>query len=232
LTDTEVIITHLAKAGADMIEVGIPYSDPLADGPTIQESGMKAIENGMTLPILFEQLARVQSKVEIPLILMGYFNQIMQFGEERFLQHCQSVGVQTVILPDLPMHVYEAHFKNLFEKYQVNVVFLITPQTSEARIRKIDDLSKGFIYVVADASITGTKKGISDTQIAYFQRISAMKLKNPLMIGFGISDREAFNTACQYADGAIIGSAFIKALAQSDNIAQTTEDFVKKIKNN
>jgi tryptophan synthase alpha chain len=229
LADTEVIITHLAKAGVDMIEVGIPYSDPLADGPTIQESGAKAIENGMTLPLLFEQLGRVRSKVNVPLILMGYFNQVMQFGEERFLQHCQAAGVQTVILPDLPTHVYEAEFKSLFEKYQINVVFLITPQTSEARIRKIDELSKGFIYVVADASITGTKKSISPAQVAYFQRIKDMNLQNSLMIGFGISDRASFETACQYADGAIIGSAFIKALAQSDDVGQTTEDFVKMI---
>jgi tryptophan synthase alpha chain len=229
LNDTEVIIENLAKAGVDMIEVGMPYSDPLADGPTIQESGMAAIQNGMTLALLFEQLGRVRSRVEVPLILMGYFNQVMQFGEELFLQRCQAVGVQTVILPDLPLHVYEQSYQKMFQQYGVNVVFLLTPQTTDERIRKIDELSRGFIYVVADASITGTKSDITATQTAYFQRIKQMNLKNPLMIGFGISDKKSFQTVCQYANGAIIGSAFIKAVAKSENVAQTTEDFVKGI---
>ncbi len=229
LADTEDIIIALEQAGADMIEIGVPYSDPLADGQTIQESGMKALQNGMTLPLLFEQIGRVRLQTSVPLILMGYFNQVMQFGEEKFLAQCKAVGVDTVILPDLPLDVYENEFKHLFEKYGINIVFLITPQTPEERIRKIDELSRGFIYVVADASITGTKSGITETQIAYFQRIKNMNLNNPLMIGFGISDKKSFQTVCEYANGAIIGSAFIKALANGTDVKTTTQTFVKSI---
>lgn len=231
LQDTGRVIQALTTAGVDLIEVGIPYSDPLADGPTIQESGMAAIQNGMTLKVLFEQLAVVHQSAHPPLILMGYFNQIMQYGEERFLQSCQAVGVETVILPDLPLHVYEQELRPLFEQYGVGVVFLVTPQTDDARIRKIDELSQGFIYVVADSSITGNSSGINAVQIAYFERIKQMNLRNPLMIGFGISNRESFQTACQYAQGAIIGSAFIKALTVGKNdVGKTTAEFVANIK--
>jgi tryptophan synthase alpha chain len=230
LNDTTLIIKQLAQAGVDMIEVGMPYSDPLADGATIQESGIKAITNGMTLSLLFEQLSAIRSDVKTPLILMGYFNQVMQFGEENFLAACQRAGIETVILPDLPLQVYEQDLKSLFERYHVNIVFLVTPQTSEERIRKIDALSNSFIYIVADSSITGSATGISDTQIAYFQRIKAMNLRNPTLIGFGISDRKSYQTVCEYANGAIIGSAFIKALTHGkDNVETATTHFVKTI---
>ena len=230
LDDTGDIILSLEKAGVDLIEIGMPYSDPLADGPTIQESGMKAIKNGMTLPILFDQIQRVRTKTDIPLIMMGYFNQIMQYGETAFLKKCREVGVDGLILPDLPLFEYETHFKQRFENHGLNISFLMTPQTSEARIRKIDELTRGFIYMVSSASITGAKKGISSKQIEYFERINAMNLKNPRLIGFGISDNETFTKACEYANGAIIGSAYIRALAAGNGVGETTAEFVKMVK--
>lgn len=229
LEDTGDIILSLEKAGVDLIEIGMPYSDPLADGPTIQESGMKAIKNGMTLPILFDQIQAVRSKTDIPLIMMGYFNQIMQYGETAFLKKCKEVGVDGLILPDLPLFEYESHFKQLFENQELSISFLITPQTSEERIRKIDELTRGFIYMVSSASITGAKKGISPQQIDYFERINAMNLKNPRLIGFGISDNETFTTACDYANGAIIGSAYIRALATGNGVGETTAEFVEMV---
>jgi len=233
LEDTETIVRSLAKSGVDVIEVGMPYSDPMADGPTIQQSGMKALENGMSVSVLFSQLKKVRDQVETPLILMGYFNQVMQFGEETFLARCQEVGVDGLILPDLPLEVYEKEYQDLFKKYNLAPIFLITPQTSEARIRKIDELSRGFIYVVSSAAITGNSKEISPEQLAYFDRIEKMNLRLPRMIGFGISDHQSFSTACKYADGAIIGSAFIRALENGNgNLDQTIKDFVKGIRNN
>jgi len=230
LGDTGNIILSLEQAGVDIIEIGMPYSDPLADGPTIQESGMKAIKNGMTLPILFDQIQEVRSKTNIPLIMMGYFNQIMQYGETAFLKKCREVGVDGLILPDLPLFEYETHFKHLFENHRLNISFLITPQTSEERIRKIDELTRGFIYMVSSASITGAKKGISPQQVEYFERINSMNLKKPRLIGFGISDNETFTKACKYANGAIIGSAYIRALAAGNKVAETTAKFVEMVK--
>jgi len=231
LDDTGKIILALEKSGVDLIEIGMPYSDPLADGPTIQESGMAAIKNGMTLPILFDQIAEVRRHTNIPLILMGYFNQVMQYGETAFIKKCRNVGIDGLILPDLPLFEYENRFKQVFENHHLNISFLITPQTSEERIRKIDELTRGFIYMVSSAAITGAKKGISPKQIAYFDRINAMQLKHPRLIGFGISDNETFTTACQYAGGAIIGSAYIRALAQVSDVEQATFDFIKMVKN-
>jgi tryptophan synthase alpha chain len=231
LEDTGTIILALEKTGVDLIEVGMPYSDPLADGPTIQQSGQVALKNGMTLPLLFEQMQAVRRETEIPLVLMGYFNQVMQYGEEAFIRKCIEVGVDGVILPDLPLFEYETYYRKMFEKYGLGISFLITPQTSEERIRKIDDLARGFIYVVSDSSITGAKEGISDKQLSYFQRIRGLQLKNPRLIGFGISDHETFAMACRYANGAIIGSAFIKALAEGgDDIEKAARDFVVKIR--
>ncbi len=230
LQDTETIILALEKGGVDLIEIGMPYSDPLADGPTIQESSAKALANGMTLPLLFEQIAAVRKKMEIPLILMGYFNQVMQYGEERFFRKCAEVGIDGLILPDMPVHVYEEQFQDLFSELNLSISFLITPQTPEARIRKIDELSRGFIYMVSSASITGAKDGISEAQLAYFNRINHMQLNNPRLIGFGISNHDTFVTACKYAHGAIIGSAFIRALAQAEDVEQAAFAFVKKIR--
>ena len=228
--DTEGVILALDEAGVDLIELGMPYSDPLADGPTIQQSGTKALENGMSLDILFNQIVSVRKKTQVPLILMGYFNQVMQYGDKRFFQKCQEVGVDGLILPDLPLEEYELKYQKLLADRNLKISFLITPQTPNDRIRKIDRLTTGFVYVVSSYAITGSTTGISPEQIAYFQRIKAMKLKNPCLIGFGISDKKSFNTACQYANGAIIGSAFIKALGQgSENVENISKKFVSNI---
>lgn len=230
LEDTKTIIPALANAGVDLVEIGMPYSDPMADGPTIQESGMQALKNGMTLEVLFDQIKAVRKKTAVPLVLMGYFNQVMQYGEKKFVDRCVEADIDGVILPDLPIYEYETFYKELFEEAGLHLSFLITPQTSQARIRKIDELTKGFIYMVSDSSITGAKRGISDRQLAYFDRIHAMKLKHPRLIGFGISDHETYSIACKYAQGAIIGSAFIKALAHSDDLEGTIREFVQTVR--
>jgi tryptophan synthase alpha chain len=210
LDDTTKVISRLEESGVDFIEVGLPYSDPLADGPTIQESSQKALENGINLDIIFEQLKTIKGTNKTPLVAMGYLNQLLKYGEDKFCQACVACGIDTVILPDLPMVEFENHYQQLFEKYGITNVFLITPHTSEDRIRKIDSYSKAFIYVVASASITGAKGEISDSQIEYFERIKGMNLQSKLIIGFGISDKATFDTACTYSNGAIVGSAFIK----------------------
>lgn len=230
LDDTDTIVLALEAAGVDLIEIGMPYSDPLADGPTIQASGTAALKNGMTLSLLFQQVQNLRKKSELPIILMGYFNQVMQFGEEKFIKKCVEVGIDGLILPDLPLFEYEEKYQQLFEKNDLGISFLISPQTSEARIRKIDNLSKGFIYMVSNAAITGAKNDISSTQIEYFERIDRMQLKNPRMIGFGISNNETYTTACKYSNGAIIGSAFIKAISKKDPLEKCIPDFVKKIR--
>ena len=230
LDDTETIILQLEKAGADLIEIGVPFSDPLADGPTIQESGTAALENGMTLSLLFEQIEKVRQKTEIPLIMMGYFNQVMQYGEDKFIQKCVEVAVDGVILPDLPLFEYEKFYREKFEKAGLSISFLITPQTTPERIQKVDELTTGFVYVVADSSITGSSKGLSDAQLAYFQRIKEANLKSPTMIGFGISNKETFNSACQFANGAIIGSAFIRALSEGEDLKKTISEFVEMVR--
>ena len=229
--DTEGVIVALEKAGVDIIEIGIPYSDPLADGPTIQASSAIALENGMTLQLLFEQIKAVRQNTEIPLILMGYFNQVMQYGDVKFFQMCVEMGVDGVILPDLPLSVYEKNYKKLLEDLDLKICFLITPQTPKERIIKIDKLTTGFIYVVSSYAITGSQTSISADQIAYFERVKQMNLKNSRLIGFGISDKESFETACVYANGAIIGSAFIKALnTEGVSVEQSTHDFIEKIR--
>lgn len=215
LNDTEQIIMDLQDSGVDFIEVGMPYSDPMADGPTIQMSSDKALANGMNLDLLFDQLMEIKDRVNIPLVLMGYFNQMLKYGEDLFLEKAQKAGIETLILPDLPMIEYENQYQEKFKSYGISNVFLVTPQTSEARIRKIDEMSEAFIYVVASASITGSKGEIGSEQEAYFKRIKSMKLRNPQIIGFGISNKETFDQANQYLDGAIIGSAFIRALEEN-----------------
>ena len=227
---TENIILALEEAGANLVEVGMPYSDPLADGPTIQASGMQALKNGMTLPLLFQQLRAVRTKTQIPLVLMGYFNQVMQYGEQRFIDDCVAAGVDGLILPDLPLFEYESYYREMIEKAGLKVSFLITPQTSEERIRKVDELSTGFVYMVSNAAITGAKSDITDAQIAYFERIAAMDLQRPRLIGFGISNHATYSTACRYADGAIIGSAYIKALGKGSDIHQTTSNFIQMVR--
>ena len=227
LNDTQTIISELSKSNVDFIEVGLPYSDPLADGPTIQDSSQIALQNGMNLDVVFEQLRVIKETNSTPLVLMGYLNQMLKYGEDKFCQACVACGIETLILPDLPMIEYENHYQQLFKKYGLTNVFLITPHTSEERIRKIDSLTEAFIYVVASASITGAKGEISDRQINYFERIKTMSLKSNLIVGFGISDKETFTTACNYANGAIIGSAFIKYLAK--NGVGEIDDFIRPI---
>jgi len=212
LEDTASVIQELSKSNVDFIEVGLPYSDPLADGPTIQDSSQKALENGINLDIIFQQLMLLKETNKTPLVLMGYLNQLLKYGEEKFCQKVVDCGIDTLIIPDLPMVEFENHYQELFDSYGLTNVFLITPHTSEERIRKIDTYSKAFIYVVASASITGAKGTISANQISYFERIKSMNLNSKLIVGFGISDKSTFNTACHYANGAIIGSAFIKDL--------------------
>ena len=215
LNDTVKIIQDLEKSGVDMIEIGLPFSDPLADGPTIQESSTQALHNGMTTKLLFEQLTTIRETVKIPLIIMGYFNPMLQYGVEEFCKKCAEIGIDGLIIPDLPVAIYADDYKAIFEKYGLINVFLITPQTSEDRIRFIDSVSNGFIYMVSSASVTGSQSGFGSSQESYFKRIADMNLKNPQIVGFGISDKTSFNQATQYAKGAIIGSAFIKNLTQN-----------------
>ncbi len=230
LNDTGRIITALEKAGADLIEIGMPYSDPLADGPTIQQSGQVALNNGMTMPLLFEQIAQIRENTSLPLVLMGYFNQVMQYGEAAFFRKCAETGIDGLILPDLPLHEYQVHYQPQVEALGLGISFLITPQTGEDRIRLVDDLTHGFIYMVSNAAITGAKNNISPAQIAYFERIQAMNLKHPRLIGFGISSYNTFSTACRYANGAIIGSAFIKMLEKTRDLENDILKFVAFIR--
>ena len=231
LADTGKIILALEKSGVDLIEIGMPYSDPLADGPTIQKSGSKALENGMHLNLLFEQIKEVRKESKVPLILMGYFNQVMQYGETAFMKKCQECQVDGLILPDLPLAIFEEKYQSLFKEHGLDSIFLITPQTEEDRIRRIDSLSTGFIYMVSSYAITGSQSGISEAQVAYFERIKAMNLQNKRLIGFGISDHQSYSVACQHANGAIIGSAFIRALEKAENLESTISQFVEKIRN-
>lgn len=228
LHDTVKIIQDLENSGVDMIEIGLPFSDPLADGPTIQESSTAALKNGITTKLLFEQLKDIRQSVEIPLIIMGYFNPMMQYGVEEFCAKCQEIGIDGLIIPDLPVSEYHEHYQEIFEKYGLINVFLITPQTSDERIRFIDDVSNGFIYMVSSASTTGAKNTFGDVQQEYFERIDNLNLKNPQIVGFGISNNETFTQATQTTKGAIIGSAFIKHLTH--NGVNTIRDFVRKIR--
>jgi len=230
LEDTMPVAAALSKHGADFIEIGLPFSDPIADGPTIQESSDIALANGMTLRVLFDQLSDLRREVDVPVLLMGYINPILQFGFEAFCEKCQEVGIDGLILPDLPMYEYLTHYKALLDQHGLYNIFLITPQTSSERIREIDRHSKGFIYMVSSASITGAKSTITETQIAYFERIKGMNLERNTLIGFGISNHDTFQRACNYADGAIIGSAFIKHL-KGDNSELGIKKFIQDIKN-
>lgn len=228
LDDTVKIIEDLEKNGVDLIEIGLPFSDPLADGPTIQESSTAALKNGMHTALLFEQLKDIRKTVSIPLIIMGYFNPVLQYGVEAFCAQCEKIGIDGLILPDLPLDVYKEEYEAIFKKHGLINVFLITPQTNEERIRAIDDASEGFIYMVSSASTTGAKQGFGSEQSDYFDRIAQMDLKNPQIVGFGISNAETFQQATQKAKGAIIGSAFIKHLTK--NGVDTIGDFVKQIR--
>jgi len=228
LNDTEIILNALQRHGADIIEIGMPYSDPLADGPVIQSSSMKALQNGMTIKKLFEQLANPKNEINIPLILMGYLNPVLQYGFKKFCLDAKNAGISGIILPDLPISEYENEYQKILEELGLYFIFLITPETSEERIRKIDSLSSGFIYAVSSTSITGKNTDMK-AQENYFRRIENMKLKNNILIGFGIRDHQSFYQACQHADGAIIGTAYIKALENAKSIDLVTERFCSSI---
>ncbi|QFZ55166.1 tryptophan synthase subunit alpha [Oceanihabitans sp. IOP_32] len=227
--DTVPIIQNLEKNGVDMIEIGLPFSDPLADGPTIQASSTQALKDGMTSELLFNQLKDIRKTVSIPLIIMGYFNPMLQYGVEAFCKKCQETGIDGLIIPDLPVDVYHEKYQAVFEKYGLINVFLITPQTTEERIRYIDSVSNGFIYMVSSASTTGAQAGFGEEQTQYFKRIAEMNLKNPQIIGFGISNNDTFTQATQYAKGAIIGSAFVKHVTKEG--IDSIDKFVETILN-
>jgi tryptophan synthase alpha chain len=216
LNSTMDIAEKLEKAGVDFLEIGFPYSDPVADGPVIQKSSEKSLENGMTLHVLFNQIRDLRKRVSIPVLLMGYVNPVLQYGVEKFCQAAAEAGVNGIIIPDLPMYEYEELYRGYFKRYNLSNVFLVTPQTSDERIRKIDDLTNGFIYLVSTSSVTGRNLGVSDNTEIYLKRIKNMDLKNPTIIGFGISDRKSFEKAAEYANGVIVGSAFVKFLEQAD----------------
>jgi len=228
LEDTVPILEQLQEAGVDMIELGLPFSDPLADGPTIQESSTQALRNGMTTDKLFTQLEGIRTRIHVPLIVMGYFNPMMQYGVERFCKRCQEVGIDGLIIPDLPADVYHTQYQSLFQQYGLLNMFLITPQTPDERIRYIDQVSEGFIYMVSSAATTGAQGSFGDTQQHYFQRIADMKLQSKLLVGFGISNAETYQSAVAHSQGAIIGSAFIKHLEANGN--QSVQAFVKTIR--
>ncbi|WP_128330172.1 tryptophan synthase subunit alpha [Apibacter sp. HY039] len=229
LKDTVKIIKELENNGVDLIEVGIPFSDPMADGPTIQESGTQALQNGMTLKLLFEQIKVVRKEANLPLIMMGYLNPIMQYGFEEFCKKCNEVGADGAIIPDLPFDDYIKEYKAIADKYDIKIIMLITPETSDDRIRLIDEHTDGFIYMVSSASTTGAQKSFDSNKQEYFQRINSMNLKNPRLIGFGISNRETFEAAQSNANGAIIGSKFITLLKAENNIEKAVMELKKSI---
>ncbi|WP_088655757.1 tryptophan synthase subunit alpha [Geofilum rhodophaeum] len=231
LNATRVVLDALQESGVDFVEIGMPFSDPLADGPVIQQSGTQALQNGMGLEVLLQQLADMRPGITMPVVLMGYLNPVLKFGMERFLERCAQVGVDGLILPDLPLENYLEEYRPLFERYGISNIFLITPQTPEERVRKLDAHSNSFLYMVSSAAVTGAKKGLSDFQLDYFRRIKAMQLQHPAVVGFGISDNESYKTVCQYAQGAIIGSAFVKLLGQAKDLKGEIHRFISEVKN-
>ena len=231
LNDTRAIIKALKDNGADIIEVGMPFSDPLADGPVIQKSNDIALKNGMSIKLLFKQLADIRKETDIPLLLMGYLNPAIQYGIEEFCHMAEETGIDGLILPDLPVYIYLNEYKQIFEKHNLSVVFLVAPETSDERVREIDMISNGFIYIVSSSSTTGVREDIESKQIEYFRRIKKLNLRNPTLIGFGISNHKTFMRACEFGNGAIIGSAFIKALENPDiDLEVKVKKFLKAIK--
>src|SRR6478609_9234798 len=229
LNDTVFVAKSLENAGADIIEIGIPFSDPVADGPVIQSSNKVALDNGMNLKLLLEQVREVRKEVQLTIILMGYINPVLQYGMDKFCKDAAAAGVDGVILPDLPLFEYETEYKSLFDRNGLKNIFLISPTTSEDRIRKIDGASDSFIYAVSASSTTGAKNGFSPEQEDYFKRLQNLKLKNPLLIGFGISNNDTFKKASEYSAGAIVGSAFIRLLSQAKDLPTEIAGFVKSL---
>jgi len=222
------VMKALQDSGADMIELGMPYSDPLADGPIIQASSTIAIANGMTIARLFEQLERFREEITIPVILMGYMNPVLQYGFEKFCSDAAAVGIDGLILPDLPEYEFETMYGDIIKKYGLDFIFLVTPETSEERIKKLDELSTGFLYAVSSSSTTGSDKNMTDVN-SYLQKLKNLQLRNSILVGFGIKDKQTFDTACRYANGAIIGSAFVKALEGSKNEEDSVKQFLKSV---
>jgi tryptophan synthase alpha chain len=228
IDSTRKVMKALQDNGADMIELGVPYSDPLADGPVIQASGARAIENGMTVAKLFEQLKDFRSEITVPVVLMGYFNQVLQYGFERFCADAAEVGVDGFIFPDLPIYEFETMYGNIIRKHGLDFIFLVTPETSDERLKKLDSLSSGFLYAVSSSSTTGKDKDLN-LVTSYFERLKNLSLTNPVLIGFGIKDKPSFEQASSYANGAIIGTAYIKALEGSDDVLVNTKQFLETI---
>lgn len=222
------VMKALQSNGADIIELGMPYSDPLADGPVIQQSGLISLENGMTIEKLFLQLKDFRKEIQIPVILMGYMNPVLQYGFEKFCAAAAAVGIDGLILPDLPEFEFETEYGEVIKKYGLDFIFLVTPETSEVRIKKLDQLSTGFLYAVSSSSTTGTDNNLTDVN-NYLKRLKGYGLKNPILVGFGIKDKKSFDNACAHANGAIIGTAYIKALEKSDNIETSTKTFLKEV---
>jgi len=229
LNSTIAVIKALQENGADIIELGMPYSDPLADGPVIQQSSSLALANGMTIKKLFEQLKDLRKEITVPIVLMGYMNPVLQYGFEKFCADAAAVGIDGLILPDLPEHEFETEYGAIIKKHGLDFIFLVTPETSEGRIRKLDELSSGFLYAVSSSSTTGSDKNMTDVK-SYLRKLKGLNLKNPVLVGFGIKDRSTFEAACANANGAIIGTAYIKALAEPGNVADITSKFLETIK--
>jgi len=229
LNTTLNIAEALEKAGADFLEIGFPYSDPVADGPVIQNSSQRSLENGMNLNVLFEELKDLRKRVTVPIMLMGYINPILQYGIEAFCKKAAEVGIDGIIVPDLPIYEYEKLYVDFFKKNNLSNIFMVTPQTSDDRIIKIDQLSRSFVYLLSASTITGVGLQLSDTLEGYYKRVKALNLKNPTIFGFGITNKESFQKACEYANGAIVGTAFVKLLANDDYMARIPE-FVKSIR--
>jgi len=228
LNDTRRILLELESAGADLVEIGMPFSDPLADGPTIQASSHRALENGMSLQVLFRQLENMRSEIKMPVVLMGYLNPVLQFGFENFCQKCRDIGVDGLILPDLPLWEFETQYLELLKEYELHLIFLVTPQSSEARIRQLDAASSGFLYAVSMASTTGQSGVFDEKQQAYFQKLADMNLKNPVLVGFGIAGAANFGIASRHLSGGIVGSAFIRALEERQSISAFVNQFTEQ----
>jgi len=229
LNSTIEIMKALQENEADIIELGMPYSDPLADGPVIQQSSSIALANGMTIKKLFEQLKDFRKNISVPVVLMGYMNPVLQYGFEKFCADAASVGVDGLILPDLPEHEFETEYGAIIKKHGLDFIFLVTPETSDKRIKKLDELSTGFLYAVSSSSTTGSDKNMTDVR-SYLQKLKSLNLSNPVLVGFGIKDKTTFETACSNANGAIIGTAYIKALAEPGNVADITRKFLESIR--
>ena len=228
LNSTMEVLRALQECGADMVEIGMPYSDPLADGPVIQESSQKAIQNGMNIPELFSQLKTLRAELNFPVILMGYMNPVLQYGFEKFCREAAELGIDGLIIPDLPWQEFESEYDAVLKKFGLDFIFLVTPETSPERVKILDRLSNGFLYAVSSSSTTGSNSGMTGIK-DYLERLHQVPLKNPILVGFGIQDKTGFDEACRYANGGIIGTAYIKAIGQSADLKADTARFLSRI---